>query len=290
MNDKSGLEQLLDQLDHWRNFAAYKLEQRIDPLIGMCLPDILKVNLKKSVCQNIIPEFPFPTKKLLENDSSGMKESFRCDRIDYAAFCSESNVLYLVELKTDSTSVSGKQLDKLQKVAENSIDPDYIGKWVRLIADVAIASIKPRKYISILYELQKWKFISSIDGVIDAAITPNINGKRPNLNNEIPTLKDKLEDMKKDVICTGVTVVPVLIAPKLCIDNIKLAEERLSKGHKRHGRIEFITLGDAAKALSGHDDLQKHLKGKLEEWNNPDNLERVGIPSNSYLRSLKGRE
>jgi hypothetical protein len=288
MNDSSGLRQLLDQLDHWRNFAAYKLEQRIDPLIGMCLPDILEGRLKQSISENIIPEFPFPTERLLpEYDEKGVG-SLRCDRIDYAAFCPDQKILYLIELKTDSTSVSEKQLDKLQQLAENSKCPKYVGKWVELIAKVAVASDKPRKYIPILNEILKWKLITCIEGVVSAAIESAVNNNRSSLNTA-------LRNLKPDNFCDGVTIVPVLIAPKLCIENIKSVEKHLTDEEKRHNKIELITLGEAAAALSGNDDLQKNLKDKLMKWNAPatsnspessGELKVFEIPDDEYLQSL----
>jgi|GEM_PF-6873306 len=290
MSDKSGLEQLLDQLDHWRNFAAYKLEQRIDPLIGMCLPDILKanLNLKKPICPNIIPEFPFPPERLLPEYDKEEIGSLRCDRIDYAAFCPDQKILYLVELKTDSTSVSEKQLDKLQQLAENSKCPEYVGKWIKLIAEVAVTSDKPRKYIPILNEILKWRLITCIEGVVSAAIESAANNNRSSLNTA-------LRNLKPDNFCDGVTIVPVLIAPKLCIENIESAEKHLTDEEKRHYKIKLITLGEAADALSGDDDLQKHLKDKLIKWNAPATssspessgaLKVFEVPSDEYLQSL----
>jgi hypothetical protein len=286
MSDKSGLEQLLDQLDHWRNFAAYKLEQRIDPLIGMCLPDILEGRFKRPICKNIIPEFPFPTERLLPKYKKD--GSLRCDRIDYAGFCSESKTLYLIELKTDSTSVSEKQIDKLLQLAENSKCPKYVGQWIELIAEVAVASDKPRKYIPILNEILKWRLITCIEGVVSSAIESAVNNNRSNLN-------AALRNLKPDNFCDGVTIVPVLIAPKLCIENIKSAEKNLTDEERRLNKIELITLGEAAAALSGNDDLQKHLKDKLKKWNAPatsNNPESSGtlkvfeIPDDEYLQSL----
>lgn len=278
MNDKSGLEQLLDQLDHWRNFAAYKLEQRIDPLIGMCLPEIIKDKFGTTICENIIPEFPFPTEKLLqEYDKEGMG-SLRCDRIDYAAFCPDQKILYLIELKTDSTSVSEKQLDKLQKLAEKSKCPTYVGKWIKLIAEVAVASDKPRKYIPILNEILKWRLVTCIDVIISSAIESARNNNRSSFNKA-------LINLKLERFCSGIIIVPVLIAPKFCIDNITAAENILAEVDKRHNKIKLICLARAADALSGNNELHEYLAEKLREWNNPQNLD---MPSDDYLKSLNG--
>lgn len=261
MTDKSGLEQLLDQLDHWRNFAAYKLEQRIDPLIGMCLPTILEGHFGQSICKNIIPEFPFPTERLLPKYKKD--GSLRCDRIDYAAFCSKSKMLYLIELKTDSTSVSEAQLDKLQQLAECSNNVDYVWSWVRLLADVAVASSKPRKYIPIFYELKKWKLVGSINNVIDAAK----NGKGG--------LKGILGDLKPAEFSRGIKITSVLIAPVECFEKID---------ENKYDKIIKISLTDAAAALSGEDEIQSLLKNYLERWDHP---EHSVIPSDHYLDSLK---
>jgi hypothetical protein len=263
MKDKSGLEELLDQLDHWRNFAAYKLEQRIDPLIGMCLPYILERRFKQAICENIIPEFPFLTERLLpEYDEKGVG-SLRCDRIDYAAFCYKSKILYLIELKTDSTSVSETQLDKLQQLAECSNNVDYVWSWVRLLADVAVASSKPRKYIPIFYELKKWELVDNINNVIDAAK----NGKGG--------LKGILKDLKPAEFSRGIKITPVLIAPVECFEKID---------ENKYDKIIKISLTDAAAALSGEDEIQSLLKNYLKRWDHP---EHSVIPSDHYLDSLK---
>jgi len=263
MNDKSGLEQLLDQLDHWRNFAAYKLEQRIDPLIGMCLPKIIEGYIGREIFKNIIPEFPFPTEILMpENDEK--RGSLRCDRIDYAAFCADKKILYLIELKTDATSVSLKQLDKLQAVAVKSENSNLVNKWMEGLIKVANSSSKPRKYIPIFYELKKWDLFGSINGVIDAATKDIDVGLKNNLGKLIPK-----------ECCKEVTITPVLIAPKECFEKID---------ENKYDRIIRISLSEAAAELSGGDEMQSLLKTNLEWWDNPENSV---IPSDDYLRGLK---
>ncbi len=96
-NQQAGLSVLLQQLDEWRHFAAYKLEQRVDPLIGMRLPSILQECLPMNgevVNEIVIPEFPLPYEALRRSPSrqNEAKVSYRCDRIDFVAFSESESI------------------------------------------------------------------------------------------------------------------------------------------------------------------------------------------------------
>ncbi|MFC1578247.1 type I restriction enzyme HsdR N-terminal domain-containing protein [Thermodesulfobacteriota bacterium] len=93
------LEAFFSQLREFKEYPKYQYERRIDGFIGFFLPAVLKshdINVSK-----IIPEFPV----------KAHPEYALSNNIDYMLFDSSKNCVTLVELKTDSVSVSEKQLE-----------------------------------------------------------------------------------------------------------------------------------------------------------------------------------
>lgn len=92
------LEEFFKQLGEFKKYPKYQYERRIDGFIGFFLPAVLKthhINVTK-----IIPEFPVeahPEYALSKN-------------IDYMLYDHSKKCITLVELKTDSVSVSEEQL------------------------------------------------------------------------------------------------------------------------------------------------------------------------------------
>lgn len=244
MSNKSVFESQLEMLDIWRNFAAYKLEQRIDPLIGMYLPSILEHRFRGKVHKDIIPEFPFPINMILKGEKYSSKNR-RCDRIDYAAFDELGRTLYLVELKTEKDSFSGEQLEKLQQVAGRNI----ANKWISSLFDVASSSSKPRKYIPIFGVLRRWGLINEIEEIVVAATERKGRGLKKILADKKPLGDtDEWRELRDSV-----ELKPLLIAPEKCIEKVS---------RKEYEKICFMSL----EYLAGVDDIPDPLKAKLVSW------------------------
>lgn len=105
------IEMIFDNLKAWRNLPSYQLERRLDiflsPHLGSILAEVLSNDDFRTAV--IIPEFP------LSHGIKGGAGSDRAlsDKVDYLAIA--GNQVAFVEFKTDQSSISGHQLDYLQK-------------------------------------------------------------------------------------------------------------------------------------------------------------------------------
>jgi len=93
-------------LMNWKKMPSYKLENRIDSLIGYYLEGILKEFTGEKIV-GIIPEFPLHIGTIFSD-----KESNRSNKVDFLAI-SESDCHYLVEFKSDSKSIKEEQNEYL---------------------------------------------------------------------------------------------------------------------------------------------------------------------------------
>jgi hypothetical protein len=90
-------EEYFNTLVDWKQLPAYKLETRVDSLIGYFLPEILKEKFGVDITLNdIFPEFPI---KKETNDQS--------TKIDFLTIQGETS--YIIEIKTDSNSFDEDQ-------------------------------------------------------------------------------------------------------------------------------------------------------------------------------------
>ena len=98
MNDLFGL------LDKWRHFPAFPLEPRSEVLFALFLPTIMETCIGVKINPLVIPQFPL--KKEGNNQSNN---------VDFFALSEDGKCGYLIELKTDISSVSEKQKCYLKK-------------------------------------------------------------------------------------------------------------------------------------------------------------------------------
>lgn len=199
-----GLRRLFEQLTTWRNFAAYKLESRIDVMFGLFLPQILGAldKAQTDIHPEVIPEFPFPQR--LRPD--GGQNTLRSDRIDFAAYCRAQNVLYLVELKTDMESVRDAQLDRMAQVCS----ADNVGvAWLNTIVEIAKpdSSDQTGKYLHLIQVLHKWGLVGSPKG---AASKQWADTGRHGLTAELDALKTSCDNQ----LTNSLSLQPVLIKPQ----------------------------------------------------------------------------
>lgn len=105
-NQSDEMTCFLEKLDEWRHLPKYRLESRIDVLIALCLPQIVRSMFKDDKL-SIIPEFPLHKKIVLKKKSKDSHH--RSINVDFAAFSDRRNCFYLIELKTDNNSLKGKK-------------------------------------------------------------------------------------------------------------------------------------------------------------------------------------
>lgn len=203
----TGLDRLLSQLDSWRHFAAYKLEQRVDVLFGLFLPEILGgAPFGSAIERRVVPEFPFPQERLLGTESP----SFRSDRIDFVAISQDRRKLYLVELKTDHASLRDEQLGKMLAACDRAREGTALA-WVSTLVEVAKPSRSrhARKYLHLLSVLEEWGLVGPLAAAHERAwstarqgLTAAIESANPVHH---PDCRARLE---------AIELVPVLVCPE----------------------------------------------------------------------------
>jgi hypothetical protein len=92
------LDTVFDNLDRWRHFPSYQLERRADIFFSVYLKEVVEEFEHCELEDEIIPELP------IKHDGSS-----HSDKVDYALFAKDRSQVFLVELKTDSASLSDTQ-------------------------------------------------------------------------------------------------------------------------------------------------------------------------------------
>lgn len=143
--------QVLSQLKEWRHLPKYKLEPHIDVYFGLLLPAFLKTKFDVMDAA-VIPEFPIHESLYHKLDSS----SNRSVNVDFAAFTSSSRNkerIFLVELKTDMTSLDEDQLIRMVRARNEA---DYKGKrFLKEVKKIATHSDLKHKYAHLIWMLLK---------------------------------------------------------------------------------------------------------------------------------------
>jgi hypothetical protein len=100
------LREMINLLEVNQRFPKYQMERRVDILIYLFLPDIIRWKFGKDYKVDfIIPELPI--KKEGNNLSTNL---------DYFVICNSKNKGFLVELKTDANSCRPEQMHQYFKV------------------------------------------------------------------------------------------------------------------------------------------------------------------------------
>ena len=94
-------DQYFNMLKDWKLLPAYKVEPRVDSLIGFYLRDFLSDFLKTNIV-GIIPEFPIRL-GTIKPSHEGSVYADRSYKVDFLAVANNDKN-YLVEFKTDSKS------------------------------------------------------------------------------------------------------------------------------------------------------------------------------------------
>jgi hypothetical protein len=168
-------EAYFDMLIDWKKLPAYKLEPRVDSLIGYYLPEILYDYLGEKIV-GIIPELPL-RKGTLYPELEANRHADLSTKVDFYALGS-SGTHYMIEMKSDSGSRRDSQDDYLQKSCEHGMG-DVVAGIVR-IASVSSYKKKYNHLKSKLNDLElldvQDQFIGSSDTVKVIYVQPRVLG------------------------------------------------------------------------------------------------------------------
>ena len=134
------LERVLSQLDRWRHLPKYRLEQHVDVLFGMTLPEVIRSKFKTEGELHVIPELPIKT-------GDGTARTFN---VDFAVMTHGGDRVFLVELKTDSGSIDPAQLCRMREKGLR-----HFRCLLNDIRCVAKASEEKAKYLHLVCELER---------------------------------------------------------------------------------------------------------------------------------------
>lgn len=105
------ITRLFSQLDEWRRLPNYQLERRADIFFAIYLPLIFEEVFSCNVI-DILPEFPIRIGTIYP--SVPINKSYKIDYIVYA----DNSRAFLVELKTDNSSIRESQIKYYLKTIE----------------------------------------------------------------------------------------------------------------------------------------------------------------------------
>ena len=145
------LEHVLDLLDKWRHLPAYQLERRADALFALFLPGVLENRFDTGkLC--LIPEFPIKKSILQTYEGDDTEQSINAD---YLAVSEDLARAFLIELKTDMTSIKEKQVKDLECAKSKGMVDILSGlKSIAKSDSVARSRIIRGKYYHLLKQLK----------------------------------------------------------------------------------------------------------------------------------------
>ena len=134
------IETLFSNLDRWRHFAGFPLEECVDALIGLFLPKVIEGSLGVGEMHPmVIPQFPL---KKSDNNQS--------DKVDFLALTKDGGRAFLIELKTDMGSRREVQLEYLRRARDRGM-----ACILSELKEIAKASKSRKKYLHLLNALSE---------------------------------------------------------------------------------------------------------------------------------------
>lgn len=152
------LDTVLDKLEEWRHLPAYKLETRLDVLIGLVVDQIVEANFKekypdlKASELRVIPEFPLQLGKVFGVENKSTKN--RSSKVDFVLFSKAEKTIFLVELKTDNKSINCEQLCSMKQVQTVGAKQLLEG-----VVELANATGEKHKYAHLIWKLHQLKCV-----------------------------------------------------------------------------------------------------------------------------------
>ncbi len=235
----------LHKLEEWRHLPAYQLERRVDVFFGLFLREIIEYRFHKPGGV-VIPEFPLHKGNVLgEKDSKRKNESVK---VDFAVFCGNRDKrIFLVELKTDSKSIRGNQLDHMLKASKKGPECVLGG-----VLEAAIHSPVKPKYGHLLYKLHQ---IGCITRKYDEKNKGAINFDQIDMKKASPGLEPTFRDLAVSENWKKAAIELVLIAPSA------LQQEKAD-----YSQFHHMTLADVATAIEDECRSKLVFTNYLRKW------------------------
>ncbi len=150
------LAMVLERLTEWRNFPKYQLERHVDVFLSFFMREVLERKFSRAISATIIPELPIPIRDDGEHNRSW--------NVDFVLFSRDLEIAYLVELKTDETSVKQKQDERLAGLLQRQ------NTGVRVFDAVILPGIqriaKATKH--------RWKYLCLLRALEEAGVTEGL--------------------------------------------------------------------------------------------------------------------
>ena len=131
-------------LDCWRHLPAFRLELQVAPFFALFLRDVMSWKFGVQMHPIVIPEFPL---KITNGNQS--------KNVDYLLFSEKRDSAFLVELKTDMSSIDPEQKKYLCRAKAAGMEQLTTG-----IVEICGNSDKKAKYIHLLDRLSKLDLVS----------------------------------------------------------------------------------------------------------------------------------
>ena len=186
MSDPKIVE-VFDLLDNWRHLPSYQMERRADIFFALFLPAVLKEHCNRDFKSTLIPEFPLRRGTLDPQVPANIKN--RSVKADYAAFTTDCQEVYLVELKTDLSSLNEDQIEYLETAK---------GIEVKNLLDGIICMSKKsddhQKYVHLLHQLCDLGLIQVQDEVYEKAfpkVESGISDALDKVTNKVQPIENK---------------------------------------------------------------------------------------------------
>lgn len=227
------LSEAFAKLDEWRHLPAYQLERRVDVFFGLFMPEIIAHLYDREppdatgddVRVMVVPEFP------LHKGLLGIAKNNQSEKVDFAVFRRkpEGKQIFLVELKTDCTSISDTQLKNMLKAKR--IGPERLLSGVLMAAK---ASKERRKYAQLLWRLGEFRCIEGTDGF-----------KQMRMASNKPGLAARFRSLCVGEGWSDADVDLVLIRPKKCAKEDK--NEKIKKSVSEFLCSDFAAIAEAVR-------------------------------------------
>ena len=233
-------------MDDWRHLPAYRLEARAAPFFALYLRDILSQHLDVELNPVVIPEFPLRAgslygedklARLREKKGSAPRDN-QSYNVDYVAFSRDRETAFLVELKTDMSSINNAQETYLRLARDRNLGPLVEG-----VVTICKGSRKRRKYVHLLHLLANLGLVSI--GEREALYGATFPTPRSGWSNVFKCVKATVDD-------------------KLQCTRIIYIQPRESKKPKKD--LEYIYFDDVADAVQPLGDLGRIFADYLRQW------------------------
>jgi hypothetical protein len=245
------IDKLFDTLDKFRHLPAYQLERRADIFFTLFLKEALESKLGCALREEIIPEFPF------KRDGNNLST-----KIDYLMLSEDGTKAYLIELKTDPSSLRDSQIRDLLKAGKRNFR-SLVGDLI----DVAASSNEKRKYYGLFKLLQQAKVVELTQQVDDLMTRRRLTGYTDRMNMDIIRGEDRSLEI-------------VLILPSSSLTEKIMSDTQ----HAIHKVNHTLTLSDFAQSVKVQGGLfANRFAQSLEEWDN----EKAGWSNRKRSHSIE---